>query len=87
MPAKWSVVMALPNRNWSIQSVAGVLLVAATVLMGCGGSGTAPDNIAKTPASLPAAVAKAKADNTEVSPAIVGADNAFALSVLRALQS
>jgi serine protease inhibitor len=79
--------MLLHDRAWTVRSTAGALLAAATVLTGCSGSGAAPDNNTKNPASLPTAVAKARADNTAVSPAIVVADNTFGLSVLQTLQS
>jgi serine protease inhibitor len=80
--------MLLQKRDWRILSIAGALWVAAATLAGCGGSTAGPDNPAKSPAAvLPAAVAKAKADNTEVSPSIVVADNTFGLSALRTLQA
>jgi serine protease inhibitor len=79
--------MLLRNRHWRIRSIAGVILVAAAALTGCGGDGASAASTSKSPASLPAAVAKAKADNIAVDPAIVVADNAFGLSVLRTLQS
>lgn len=79
--------MLLQDRAWKIRNIAGVLLAAAAVLAGCGGSGPAPDNTAKNSASVPAAVAKARAENTAVNPAIVVADNTFGLRVLQTLQS
>jgi serpin B len=79
--------MLLHDRAWKIRGTAGALLAAAAALTGCSGSGAAPDNNTKNPASLPTAVAKARADNTAVSPAIVVADNTFGLSVLQTLQS
>jgi serine protease inhibitor len=83
--------MLLRNRHSRIRSIASVILVAAAELTACGGSGAGGGHTVNDPtslpASLPAAVAKAKADNTEVSPAIVVADNAFGLSILRSLQS
>jgi serpin B len=67
--------------------MAGVLLVMATALSGCSGNGAASDTPVKSPAALPAAVAKAKAENAAVDPALVAADNTFGLGALQALQS
>jgi serpin B len=64
--------------------MACALLVATATLAGCDGGA---DKVAQSTTSLPAAVAKAKADNTEVSPALIVTDNTFGLSVLQTLQA
>ena len=67
--------------------MASALLVLAAALSGCGGNGAASDSPVKNPAAPPAAVAKAKAENAAVNPAVVAADNTFGLGALQALQS
>ena len=80
--------MLLQNRDWRVRGMASAVLVAAAALAGCGGGGgVAADNSVKAPTSLPAAVAKAKSENTAVNPALVAADNTFGLSALQALQA
>lgn len=60
--------------------------MAAAALAGCSDNGAVPGKGMSSTSGLPAAVAKAKQENTAVNPAIVNADNAFGLSVLQALQ-
>jgi serpin B len=84
--AKEGATMQLRNRAWNIRSITGALLAAATVLTGCDGSSAGPDSV-QNPASVPAAIAKARADKTAVNPAIVLADNTLGLHALETLQS
>jgi serine protease inhibitor len=81
--------MVLQKRIWAKGSLLGMFLLAFTVMDGCdrGGGSPGPESNATAPAVVPDAVAKAKANNTPVDPAIVAADNGFGLSVLQALQS
>jgi serine protease inhibitor len=77
----------LEKQERMSRATACVLAVAMIVLPGCDGGGPAAQSPAQNSTTLPAAVAKAQADNTHVSPDIVTADNGFGLSVLQALQA
>ena len=64
------------------------LLLSVLVLAGCDGSVSTADGPAPKPAAtLPTAVASAKATNAAVSPGIITADNQFGVTILQALQA
>jgi serine protease inhibitor len=83
--------MLHPHCGWIIRVLAPVLL-AATLLEGCGSSSEpSPSQPAacagplECPAPTPAAVANAEEAGTPVDPTIVAADNGFGLSLLNTL--
>jgi serpin B len=79
--------MLLQMRERMTRSAARALMMATAALTGCGGSDSSTRNPAQNSTRLPPAVARARSNNTEVTPDIVTADNEFGLSVLKTLQA
>ena len=79
--------MLLQMQGSRSRGAAPALVLAMVVLAGCDGGAATTQSPTQNPASVPAAITQAKADNTPVSPQIVTADNEFGWSVLQALQA
>ena len=83
--------MSQRAHDWTISVLGSAMLLAASVLSGCGGgsgdggSGQGPTTPPSSVTPSPPAVAQAKAENTPVDPTLVAANNTFGLNLLNTL--
>jgi len=81
--------MSQHAHDWTTSVLGSAVLLAVSVLTGCGGSGGSSGQDPTTPpsgvASPPPAVAQAKAENTPVDPTLVTANNTLGLNLLNTL--
>jgi hypothetical protein len=77
------------TRDLVLPAAVGALLIATSLLPGCGGGSDASSGAAPTPSppavTVPPAVMQAKEADTPVDPTIVTADNTFGLNLLNTL--
>jgi hypothetical protein len=81
--------MSQRTRDLVFPAAVGALLIATSLLPGCGGGSDASSGAAPTPsppaATVPPAVMQAKEADTPVDPTTVTADNTFGLNLLNTL--